>query len=124
MFKPWILLAVALALDTMGTVLFKHGTNQFEPSTQGGWKSNLENIGKALAQKQIALGLIAYALEYVVWLAYISTTPLNVAFSLSSLNVILVLFASRLFLGEQVTKRRYIGALFILAGVFLVGGTA
>lgn len=124
MLKPWLLLAIALILDTMGTVLFKHGTNQLESEPQHGLRGHWQNILNAVKRKEIALGLFIYMIEYVVWVAYISTTPLNIAFSLSSLNIILVMLASHFILGEQVTKRRYFGASLILVGVLLVGGTA
>ena len=122
MLKPWILFATAVLLDTLGTVLFKHGSNKLAESTQLGWRGHVENILGALKRKEITLGVVVYILEYIVWIGFLSTTPLSAAYPLSSVTIVLILLASWLFLGEKIGKNRWLGALFIISGMFLVGG--
>jgi drug/metabolite transporter (DMT)-like permease len=122
--KPLLLLTIALLLDTLGTVLFKHGSNMSVQTTQTGWRGHVESIIGTLKRKEISLGVVVYIIEYIVWIGFLSTTAVSIAYPLSSINIILILIASSLFLGEKVGKRRWYGALMIIVGVFLVGGTA
>ena len=122
MYKPWLLFVVAVLLDTLGTTLFKHGTNQLKESTKSGWQGHFDNIMAALKRKEITAGVIIYIVEYIVWIGFLSTTPLSVAYPLSSVTIVLILLASSLFLGEKVGKNRWLGGLLIIAGMCLVGG--
>ncbi|MBC7786240.1 MAG: EamA family transporter [Methylophilaceae bacterium] len=122
MLKPWILFVVAVLLDTLGTVLFKHGSNQLPQSNQLGWRGHAENILGALKRKEIALGVIVYIVEYIIWIGFLSTMTLSAAYPLSSVTIVLILLASWLFLGEKIGKNRWLGALLIISGMFLVGG--
>jgi len=120
-FEPWLLLITAILLDTAGSVLFKHGVNQLSPAQARGWRGHLESISGALRRKEIALGLFVYVLESIAWLATLSYLSLGVAFSLFSANNILILLASRAFLGERISRRRWFGVGLIVAGIILVG---
>ncbi len=122
--KPWLLLTFSVLLDSAGTVLFKHGTNQLTATSKTGWRGHLDSVVSALKRREIALGVLLYIAEYIVWLAFLSTTLLSIAFPLSSLNVILIMVASTIFLGEKVGMRRWLGAALIIGGIFLVGGEA
>lgn len=124
MYKPWLLFIVAVLLDTLGTTLFKHGTNQLKESTKAGWQGHFDNILAALKRKEITAGIIIYTIEYVVWIGFISTTPLSIAYPLSSVTIVLILLASTFFLGERVSKNRWLGGMLIIAGMCLVGGQA
>ena len=122
MLNPWILFVVAVSLDTLGTVLFKHGSNQLPESKQLGWRGHTENILGALKRKEIALGVLVYIVEYIIWIGFLSTMPLSAAYPLSSVTIVMILLASWLFLGEKIGKNRWLGALLIISGMFLVGG--
>ena len=110
-----------MLLDTLGSVLFKHGTNQLPEPAHSGWRGHIEAIFGALKRKEIAFGVLVYIVEAIVWLGFLSTTALSIASPLGSVNNILVLIASALFLKETVGKRRWLGALLIVIGIFLVG---
>jgi hypothetical protein len=66
--NPWILLIVAIALDTAGSVLFKKGVNHLPEQLEKGWRSWLALVSGALQRKEILLGLAVYVVEYIVWL--------------------------------------------------------
>ncbi len=122
MLKPWILFVMAVSLETLGTVLFKHGTNKLPESVHRGWQGHLSNIINALKRKEIALGVFVYIIEYIIWIGFLSTMPLSAAYPLSSITIVLILLASSLFLGEKVGKHRWLGAALIIGGLFLIGG--
>ena len=121
-YKPWLLFIVAVLLDTLGTTLFKHGTNQLKPSNKAGWHGHFDNILAALKRKEITAGVTVYIVEYIVWIGFLSTTPLSIAYPLSSVTIVLILLASTFFLGEKVSKNRWLGGLLIITGMCLVGG--
>lgn len=121
MYKPWILFICAVTLDTLGTVLFKHGTNKLLESKQHGWRGHVENILGALKRKEISLGVLVYIIEYIIWIGFLSTMPLSTAYPLSSVTIVLILLASKLFLGEKIGRNRCLGAALIISGMFLVG---
>lgn len=121
MYKPWILFIIAVSLDTLGTVLFKHGTNKLLESKKHGWRGHIENILGALKRKEIALGVLIYIIEYIIWIGFLSTMPLSTAYPLSSVTIVLILLASKLFLGERIGRNRSLGAVLIISGMFLVG---
>lgn len=122
MYKSWFLFIAAVSLDTLGTVLFKYGSNKLTESTRPGWEGHLENILGSLKRKEIALGVLVYIIEYIIWIGFLSTMPLSKAYPLSSVTIVLILLASSIFLGEKVGKNRWLGALLIIGGLFLVGG--
>ena len=120
--KPWILLVIALFLDTAGATLFKHGMNQLPQNEASGWRGHWWMIAHALRRKEIALGVTVYVFESIAWLGVLSYTALSVAFPLFSANNILILLTSYFFLGERVGRARWLGSALIVMGIFLVGG--
>jgi drug/metabolite transporter (DMT)-like permease len=117
-----MLFAVAIALEVVATVLFKKGTNRLANSMRQGWLSHLDNIINALKTKEIALGVFLYAIEYIFWIAFLASVDISKAFPLSSVQIVLILLASRLMLKERVNAYRWLGATFIVVGIYLVGG--
>ena len=120
--KSFILFAVAITLEVVATVLFKKGTSRLANSMRQGWLSHLDNIINALKTKEIALGIFLYAIEYVFWIAFLASVDISKAFPLSSVQIVLILLASRLMLKEHVNTYRWLGATFIVVGICLVGG--
>lgn len=121
MYKSLLLFTLAVSLDTFAAVLFKHGSNQLPESNKLGWQGHLENVLGAIKRKEITLGVLIYIVEYIVWIGFLSTMPLSMAYPLSSVTVVMILLASKLCLGEQVGKYRWLGAALIIGGMFLVG---
>jgi multidrug transporter EmrE-like cation transporter len=122
--NAWILLTVAIVLDTTGTVLLKQGVNHLPEKHGKGWSGWLALVTAALHCREILLGVAVYLLEYIAWLGFLSYIPLSVAYPMSSINNITILVASHFFLREAVGKSRWIGSLLIVAGIVLIGGTS
>ena len=120
--KSFILFAVAITLEVVATVLFKKGTSRLANSLRKGWLSHLDNIMNALRTKEIALGIFLYAIEYVLWIAFLAAIDISKAFPLSSVQIVLILLASRIILKEHINQYRWLGATLIVLGIYLVGG--
>ena len=66
------------------------------------------------------IGLVSVLATFVIWSAILSKIDLSVAVPIASFSYILVPLVSIILLGEQITFLRWIGILFILAGVIMV----
>jgi len=122
--KAYILFFSAISLEVIATVLFKHGTNQLTKSMKKGWYRHIDNIFYALQTKEIACGIFLYMVEYVLWIAFLASVAISKAFPLSSIQIVLILLASKFFLKEHITRRRWLGGLLIMIGIYLVGEAA
>jgi len=106
----------------VATVLFKKGTTRLANSIRKGWRSHIDNIVNALRTKEIALGIFLYAIEYVCWIAFLAGVDISKAFPLSSVQIVLILLASRIILKEHINQYRWLGATLIIVGIYFVGG--
>ena len=120
--KSLMLFMSAITLEVMATVLFKKGTSRLANSIRQGWLSHIDNIMNALRTKEIALGILLYAIEYVLWIAFLASVDISKAFPLSSVQIVLILLASRIILKEHINQYRWLGATLIIVGIYLVGG--
>jgi multidrug transporter EmrE-like cation transporter len=105
--KSLMLFVSAITLEVMATVLFKKGTSRLANSLRKGWLSHLDNIMNALRTKEIALGIFFYAIEYVLWIAFLAAIDISKAFPLSSVQIVLILLASRIILKEHINQYRW-----------------
>ena len=109
-------LAAALA-EAVGHVIFKHAADRGHRPA-----GILSSLRAALAEHgHIALGLAAFALDVVFWTLALKFLDVSLAFPLSSLSLIMVVFLSRLRLKEKISPRRWIGVSLILLGTVFVG---
>jgi undecaprenyl phosphate-alpha-L-ara4N flippase subunit ArnE len=101
----WFL--ASILCDVVGQLCFKRGA-----AAKHSWH--------ALVDPWVLAGVAVYAIEIVVWIRILSLVPLAVAFPIASLNFLAITLASRLWLGERVSARRWAGAALVTAGVVLV----
>ncbi|WNW11006.1 transporter [Pseudomonas sp. DTU_2021_1001937_2_SI_NGA_ILE_001] len=112
------LIALSIGLDVAGQIAFKLGLDRL-PEMDGGFR--LAGFWwQLLGAPLLWAGILAYALEFLVWLAVLSLAPLSLAFPAASLAYCGVVLAGRLVLGEAVSRRRWLGTLIITGGVMLV----
>ncbi len=84
-------------------------------------RSGLSGFVLGLARSPwIALGVLVYALEFVVWFGALSVAPLSLAFPFAALSYCGVIVASRLILHERVSARRWVATMVVAAGVAMV----
>ncbi len=73
-----------------------------------------------LAKPQIWVGLLVVCCGMAVWLLVLAEAELSLAFPLDSIQYIIILFSSYLFLGERINRDSIIGTAFIIGGIVLV----
>ncbi|MBF0593593.1 MAG: EamA family transporter [Candidatus Omnitrophica bacterium] len=75
---------------------------------------------KLAATPHLWLGILIYALNFVLWMAVLSRLDLSIAFPISNAAYVIVPFLSMITLHEHVPLIRWLGAALILAGVTLI----
>ncbi|MFQ6334370.1 EamA family transporter [Methylophilus sp. 3sh_L] len=120
MIQTGALFVAAVLLDTLGTTLFKLGAMQPEAETSAA-DSPMALLKASLTRWHVTAGLLVYVVEYVIWITYLSASSLSQAFPMYSITIVLIMLVSRLALNEQIGKKRWLGALLIVAGVGLLG---
>ncbi len=106
--------ALSVLCDVSGQLCFKKGANNL---------SDTSFLTSLLANPWTLAGIAIYTVELFVWLRILSIAPLSLAYPLASLNFLGVVFASRIFLKEPVSKRRLLGSLCITIGVGIIALT-
>lgn len=117
MANPVVLILVAVCLGVVGQILMKNGMNQVGAINQFG----LATLVHVFSNLFVLLGFASYGLSSVVYLLALSKLDLSVAYPMIGLGYVLVVFFSWLVLKEQIGAVRWLGALLIVAGVWLVG---
>lgn len=111
------LLLIAICLTVTGELLVKHGMNRLGTLHLS---ALLPMIPRMLRSPFIMGGFAFIGGGAVFWLAVISRVDLSFAYPMLSLGYILVLIFSAIFLKEHVNTVRWIGALIIILGVYLI----
>ncbi|HKV00080.1 MAG TPA: EamA family transporter [Vineibacter sp.] len=110
------LFLATVLLDVVGQLLFKVGLLRLPMPVPQGW-----SFFAALSlSPAIVGGVLAYALEAVLWLAALQHAPLSLLFPLASLSYCGVALAGWLVLGERATPRRWLGTALITLGVAIL----
>ncbi|MCU1348631.1 MAG: rane protein [Acidobacteria bacterium] len=110
----WLL---SVVLDTAGRIAFKSAAVTGGTDGNGKW----QRWRRLLRLPALWIGIVCFALEFVVWLALLSLIPLSEAMLLGSINIVAVALAGRVFYGERFEPVRVIGLALIVVGVSLAG---
>jgi len=70
--------------------------------------------------QKLALAITVYCLGIVNWILALRTVKLSIAYPLTSLNYVGILFGSYYFFNEEITLTRIAGVITIFLGVLLV----
>ncbi|OMF36035.1 hypothetical protein BK134_00065 [Paenibacillus peoriae] len=109
----FFLLALNILMLFGGQILFKLGLEKI-----GG--VSIASAWKALFSPIIIAGLVLYVCATLIWFTVLSRMPLSVAYPMQSLAYILGLLAAIFIFNEPVSILKWIGAVVIMVGVFLV----
>lgn len=131
--KPVGLIVLFIFLGLVGQYLFKGGMSQDAPKTLMGLiegdlvgflqaplaatVSLFGNLVSLLLQPPIFLGLLAYVLSTVCWLAVLSKTDLSFAYPMISIGYVAVLIIGWLAFDEEVSLLRWLGVVLICIGI-------
>lgn len=112
----WLLL-IAICFSVTGELFLKTGMNQIGVVT---WDNALSSLLRCATNTKILLGFTGFGLGAIFWLAVLSRAQLSWAYPMLSLGYVLVLVFSSIILREPVSPVRWLGALVICIGVFLI----
>ncbi len=104
-----------VAIDSMGQLSFKaaaSGSAHYEGLRQ--WRY-------MLLRPWIWLGMACYAIEFLLWLAFLTLVPLSVGMLLGSTSIVTIMLAGRIWFKESLTRWRLTGILLISLGVAITG---
>jgi drug/metabolite transporter (DMT)-like permease len=108
----WLL---TVLIDTGGQLAFKAAAG--DPGAGDGlvrWKH-------MASRPWLWIGVGCYAIEFLVWIAFLSLIPLSEGVLLGSINSVAIMLAGRFLFGEKLTRLRVAGILLVTLGVVIVG---
>ncbi|MEI7752745.1 MAG: EamA family transporter [Candidatus Omnitrophota bacterium] len=120
MIRTILFVLMAEIWNTAGQLLFKKNANAFPLTSGAGWEGYGSFLKNVIRRPGILLGLACHAIGLLFWIAALSQAALSIVFVLGSMQYILILVASRVFLGEKIDRMRFLGTLFIATGIALV----
>jgi drug/metabolite transporter (DMT)-like permease len=110
---PYVQIGVGALLTCIAELLLKKGAVDARPiAGVPDWSG-----AAALTSSWTWLGIVAYLGSFASWLRVLRLLPLNIAYSLVNVAQVLVPLGAALVLHEQITRMRWAGIAFVLAGV-------
>jgi len=139
MIKVILILLASVVFGAIGQIFFKKGVNvilrgsrrPLHPASRG-WslplsrplgaiaERRLHFFVKALQNRFIWLGIITTTLYFFLWMAVLRMADVSWALPLRSIQYLLVAVMAILFLGEKVSKKRWIGIGLVMVGIFFI----
>lgn len=118
--KIWIATILLVFVDSAGTLLIARGMKQVgEISTLQPQK--LIRIAHRLVKNHLLwIGFLFQASTFFLFLTLLSWANLSFVIPITSLGYVVNILGAQFLLKEKVTKERWLGTLFICAGVALV----
>lgn len=113
-----LFIILAVTINVIGQLIIKTGLNRIGAVDFS--EGVIQAYQKILLSPYVLAGSVTYAFSILFWLYALSKVDLSYAFPFLALSYVLILIASWLFLGEQVTLLRVVGVCVICVGVFLV----
>lgn len=114
----WIPFAASSLFVVSGHLLIKSGLSavaQDMPSL-----SLWTRVFHCVMQGEVAAGLLIYFLGSLCWMMAVAQQEISFLYPLSSVNYVVVVFASSMFFGEAVSRRRLSGVMLIVLGMVLM----
>ncbi|MBG1271613.1 EamA family transporter [Nostoc sp. WHI] len=106
---PYIILFVSILFSISGQLLMKHTMSNTD-----------EGLFTWAFIQQLVLSVSVYCLGIVNWILALRSVKLSIAYPLTSLNYVGILFGSYYFFSEVITLTRIAGVITIFLGVLLV----
>ena len=107
--------ALTIFLDSAGQLTFKAAaTLASDHNGLAGWRL-------MATRPWMWIGIVCYVFEFVLWLAFLSLTPLSVGVLLGSINIVAIMIGGRIFFNERLTPLRIASFALIAIGVAAVG---
>jgi len=109
-----IYFSISSLIFVSSQILIKYGINRV------GEKHGIQFLISSLKSPFVLSGLFLSGIGAIVWLFILSKYELSYSVLILSITYVLFLFGSQFFLGESVSLLRWIGAMLIIVGVYIV----
>jgi multidrug transporter EmrE-like cation transporter len=106
---PYLILFISILFSISGQLLMKHTMSHTH-----------EGVFTWEFIQKLTLAISVYCLGIVNWILALRTVKLSIAYPLTSLNYVGILFGSHYFFSEEITLTRIAGVITIFMGVLLV----
>ncbi len=120
MIAPILLVLSGETFTAIGQLFLKRNTNRLGSPALDGPGAYVQFAVRVLRLPGIWLGLLFMAFGLIIWLIALSWFNLSLVFPIGSVQYVLVLFASRIFLKEKLNAMKVCGTLLIIAGIIAV----
>ena len=108
----YALIIATISCTVLGNLLLKTGAGK--PGIYTLWPLSIINLYVVAGALSFALGLLFYTM-------ILKKMPLNIAQSIFSVQFIVVIVASSIFLNEFIPFTRWVGFAFVAIGLFIIG---
>ncbi len=116
----WTWLAITVMSGTVGDLVSAKGMAAHGEVEHFGPERLVRLMRYIFTHRLILTGIVANAISFFSFMALLSVAELSFAVPATALSYILKTVLAEWYLGEHVTARRWIGALFVALGVFLI----
>jgi drug/metabolite transporter (DMT)-like permease len=114
-----VYILISVVAGAVGQIMLKKGMSTIGPLTFS--VDQLFNVLLKIAMNPyVVIGLFVYVFGVVFWLFALSRVDLSFAYPFASLSYIVMLLASWLLFGENITLMRVAGTIVIGLGVLLI----
>jgi len=115
----WVLLSIIVVATVLADLLQSH-----EMKRSGEQSVNARGLGRLLrmlvSRRYLVLAIVCMAFSFFAFMALVQVAPLSFAVPASAATFALETLLAKFVLKEAVGKRRAVGALLVLGGVFLL----
>ena len=118
--KVILLILLSEIWNVTGQIIFKKSTNAVDAGKMRGVSGHVKYIQSVLTKNSIWIGFSFQVLCVATWILALAQADLSFVFPVGSIQYILVLFATYIFLGEKIDRMKLTGTLFVIAGIVLI----
>lgn len=113
-----ILVFICVFAGAVGQILMKKGMTEIGEIK--GLKELAVSLPNMFSNKFVFIGLILYALSFVLWLGALSLLDVSLMYPLLSLGYVITAVFAYIFLKENISIIRACGIVTVVIGVFLI----
>lgn len=114
------LITLTSICDTLNQFFLKSAINSLQVSLSSSIREIIRFILRLLRIPYVWLSFFFATLSLGIWLFVLSQVDLNLAFSVDSMHYVFIAFTSKMLLKEKVGMQRWLGTIFIVAGILVV----
>ena len=115
-----LLILTSEIFNVTGQIIFKKSTNAIDARSMRGVSGHLQYIRNVLTKNSIWVGFSFQVLCVATWIVALAQADLSFVFPVGSIQYILVLFSTYVFLGEKIDRMKLTGTLLVITGIVLI----